>query len=385
MNILFINYHSFASNSAIHIFHLANALIDLSENCAVCVTRGAKGADAIGTPRFASLSYLDALRGKVSFPNGRGPDLIHAWTPRECVRWITTRLAQRHGCPFLVHLEDNEEAILERRVGRPYDAIKRIPEPLLSARVGPYLSHPVRYRRFLEQSAGVTILIDRLQEFVPSNHPSLLFWPACESDLLQQNSAPAELRERLHLNEDHLVVFYPGNITRSNAGEVEQLYLAVSNLNQLGVPARLIHTGMVDEAKFVQRLGLNADWYHELGFVPRNELGSLYGAADVLVQPGKADVFNEYRFPAKLPEFLHSGKPVLLPLTNLGHHLTDGENAILLRDGTADEIAGHLQDLWQDSARRQRIGAAGKVFAQEHFSWKVSAQKLREFYAKILA
>jgi glycosyltransferase involved in cell wall biosynthesis len=384
MNILFINYHSFASNSAIHIFHLANALTDLGEHCAVCVTRGQCGAGVIGTPRFVSLTYLQALRRGATFPDGRGPDIIHAWTPRECVRWVTTRLARRHQCPFLVHLEDNEETILARRLGRPYNAIQRMPGLLLTARVGRYLSHPARYRQFLDQSAGVTILIDRLEEFVPAGHPSLLFWPACEADLLHQTTPPAALRERLHLADEDLVVFYPGNITRANAGEVEQLYLAITRLNERGVPARLIHTGMVDEAKFVQRLGLNPDWFHELGFVPRTELGSLYGAADVLVQPGRADAFNEYRFPAKLPEFLATGKPVLLPRTNLGHHLTDGENAVLLTDGTSVEIAGHLQALWQDPARRRRIGAAGQTFAQAHFSWDISARKLRAFYAEIL-
>ena len=59
----------------------------------------------------------------------------------------------------------------------------------------------------------------------------------------------------------------------------------------------------------------------------------------MLVQPGRPDAFNDYRFPSKLPEFLASGRPVMLPRTNIGLHLEDGVEALLLGHGDADEIA----------------------------------------------
>ena len=40
------------------------------------------------------------------------------------------------------------------------------------------------------------------------------------------------------------------------------------------------------------------------GFVPKARLPRLLALADVLVQPGRAGAFNDYRLPSKLPEFL---------------------------------------------------------------------------------
>ena len=59
--------------------------------------------------------------------------------------------------------------------------------------------------------------------------------------------------------------------------------------------------------------------------------------ADVLVQPGRAGPFNDYRLPSKLPEFLSAGRPVVLPATNLARQLRDvllGERRQHLRVGS---------------------------------------------------
>jgi hypothetical protein len=40
VNVAFVNYHDFTSNSAVHIFNLANELVDLGCACADCVPGG---------------------------------------------------------------------------------------------------------------------------------------------------------------------------------------------------------------------------------------------------------------------------------------------------------------------------------------------------------
>src|SRR6185437_16944685 len=72
---------------------------------------------------------------------------------------------------------------------------------------------------------------------------------------------------------------------------------------------------------------------------PRTEVPRYLRLADVLVQPGRAGGFNDYRFPSKLPEFLATGRPVVLPATNLGRFLRDGDECLLLERGDALEIA----------------------------------------------
>ena len=86
VNVLFVNYHDFTSNSAVHIFNLANELELLGIRCAVCVPDNKRSSKRLGRPRFAVLDFSDARAGRVRFADGGAPTLVHAWTPRENVR-----------------------------------------------------------------------------------------------------------------------------------------------------------------------------------------------------------------------------------------------------------------------------------------------------------
>jgi hypothetical protein len=58
----------------------------------------------------------------------------------------------------------------------------------------------------------------------------------------------------------------------------------------------------------------------------------LLALADLLVQPGKPDAFNDYRFPSKLPEFLSVGRPVILPDTNIAKHMVHRRHGFVVPD-----------------------------------------------------
>src|SRR3954454_15121164 len=106
--------------------------------------------------------------------------------------------------------------------------------------------------------------------------------------------------------------------------------------------------------------------------------------ADVLVQPGRADRFNDYRFPSKLPEFFATGRPVVLPRTNVGRFVEDGEEAVLLHRGDALEIAAAVERLLDDDELRAHLGPTARAFAERSFSWRASAEKLRLLYERVL-
>src|ERR1700758_4000178 len=93
-NIVFVSHCDFEGNSAMHIFSIANVLADLGHSCAVCVPARPETVLRRGQPRFQVLDYQTAERYGVSFGNGRGADLVHAWTPREHVRKMTLSLVQ---------------------------------------------------------------------------------------------------------------------------------------------------------------------------------------------------------------------------------------------------------------------------------------------------
>lgn len=311
-------------------------------------------------------------------------DLIHAWTPRENVRKMVEVLASGYGAPYVVHLEDNEEAILESNLGMPLKTLLQLPEGRLNSLIPEHLSHPIRYRQFLKNAQGVTMVMDTLQAFGPENEAKVVIWPGYEEELQWHRPPDHVLRQRLGIAPQENVVVYTGNVHNANHREVFSLYLAVGLLNRRGVPTRLVRTGTDYVRLHDKHLKMLERYCISLGHLPRTDLPALLSIADALVQPGKADAFNMYRFPSKLPEYLASGKPVLLPAVNIGRFLKDEEEAILLKEGNALEIAQKLEALFPDRPRRERIGEGGRLFAEKNLKWSLGAEKLLAFYENLL-
>jgi len=384
VNVVFVSHCDFHGNSAMHIFSIANQLADLGVASAVCVPNDPATVRSHGEARFIVLHHSEVYDRPILFADGRGPDLIHAWTPRELVRRVTESLAARYEVPFLVHLEDNEQVILEDELGGTAVAeLERLPAALVDELVADHRTHPLRSRRFMEQASGVTALIDRLLEFKPQGIPGLVFWPGYDEAFANAEPDPA-FRRRLRLPADATVVAYTGNVHHSNASEARSLVAAVAALRRLGHPMVLIKTGwnFADVPLFER--GTREKWIRDLGFLARDDVPRLVACSDVLVQPGRSGDFNDYRFPSKLPEFLVSGRPVVLPRTNIGRFLRDETECVLLHEGHALEIAARVEPLLLDEERRMRIGAGGRAFALSHLSWARSASLLKDFYQEIL-
>jgi glycosyltransferase involved in cell wall biosynthesis len=245
------------------------------------------------------------------------------------------------------------------------------------------LSHPIRYREFLARAAGVTVIIDRLFEFKPAATPGEVIWPAFDEELFRPQPPDPGLRRHLGIGETDHIVVYPGNVHAVNAREAASLYLAVGALDRAGIPVKLVRVGRdyVDLLKpplaFLRRHIIT------VGYRPHVEIPRYLALADALVQPGRSDAFNDYRFPAKLPEFLAMARPVVLPDANIGRYLRDGEECLLLREGTAVEIAASLDRLFKDPDLCDRLGRTARVFAETRLSWDKSAAKLHRFYKAI--
>lgn len=385
MNVLFVNYQDFTSNSAIHIFNLANELTGLGVYCAVGVPGDPATIGLLGTPRFQALGFGEARAGGLRFPDGGPPSLVHAWTPRESVRELTEDLASRYGCPYVVHLEDNEDVLTADSLGLTLEQLHTMAAAELDDSVPPTLAHPRRMRSFLAGAAGMTAIVDRLLEFRPDGLPSEVIWPAFEPELFTAEPAEPELRRRLGIADGEAVLVYAGNAHRSNAAELRSLYLAVAALNRAGRRVKLVRLGR-DYVRFVEA-ELKAIERHvvRVPLQPRSEVPRYMRLADVLVQPGRPGAFNDYRLPSKLPEFFATGRPVVLPATNLDRYLADGEECILLQRGDALEIAQAVERILGDDELRARLGQGARAFAERTFSWPASARKLMSFYDRVLA
>lgn len=382
LNILFILPGSFASNNALHAAGLANELVAAGHRCAIAVAHDVETLAHHTAPAFVALTHAEAPAHR--FADGRPADLVHAWTTRELVRRAAVAVLARNNARLVVHLEDNEHQILSHALGRDFLALNALDNAELDRLVPPELSHPHRSRDFLARADGVTVITEKLREFAPVAVRCHTLWPAADARFFYPRPRPEEFRRALQLPSGSTVLFYHGNTHAANAAEMRELYAAVARLNESGVPVTLIRTGL-DTVDFLgAHAGRARQHVLELGqILHHRHLAPLMALADFFVQPGLPDAFNDYRFPSKLPEFFALGRPVILPRTNLGNIVRHGVDAFVLERADAAGIAGAVRELRADPALAARLADGAVRFAQEHFSWRRSAEALAKFYASL--
>ncbi|CAM3037401.1 glycosyltransferase family 4 protein [Rariglobus hedericola] len=380
MNILFINYGDRLSNSLNHIAAFVTELNRLGHACIIALPSREPG------PAEGTLTYDEVVARPACFPNGRTADIIHAWTPREPVRRCLLAYQRTVFRParVIIHLEDNERHILSTFTGLTFDELVSMPDETLGGLSIEVLSHPRRHQRLLQAADAVTCITPRLIEFVPSGIPATILPPGLDAWVRDPLPPDAALRAQLGLLPHEQVIVYPGSANHANVEEILTLYAAVALLNHEGIPTRLIRTGP-NPPWFNERLSPEERRHViELGFVDRARLPALFALASVLVQPGVPGAFNDYRLPSKLPEFLASGRPVILPDTNIAADMQDGREAVFLRTGSAAEIAARCREIFSNPDHAARLGNAGRAFALQHFDLATNTRTLVGVYEAAL-
>lgn len=382
MNILFVCYTDFRANSLTHIAGFAQGLSRSGHSCAVAVPEKPATISAIPSPAFRPLLYAEALRSPACFPDGRPADIIHAWTPRWHVADFVLAYQRRLPRParLVVHLEDNEEHLAASAAGRPFAELR-------PASVGAWkilrrrqLVHPRRHRLLLHAADAVTLITPALAKFAPAGRPRHLLRPPVDEAFFRIEKPDTNFRRRLGVPDDALLVVHPGGANPVNAPELLEIYAAVVLLNEAGLPVRLVRTG-ASPRWFRERVGPRERAVSiDLGFVDRELIAPLLGLADVLVQPGEPGPFNDYRLPSKLAEFLASGKPVLLPPSNIAAELRDGHDALFLRRGGPAEIAARCREVFADPDLARRLGANARAAARRLFDPARQCATLAEIY-----
>jgi len=387
MNILFVCYQDYRANSMVHIAGFTAGLRRLGHTCAVAVPEKPHTLSAVPSPTFIPLLYADILKNPDRFPDGRPPDIIHAWTPRWHVADFVLALQRRLTKParLVVHLEDNEEHLAEKIAGRPFAELRRARPDELKPLRDWRLVHPWRHRLFLHAADAVTHITPALEKFIPAGRPAPVLRPAVAPAFFRINTPDTDQRRLLGLPPGARVIVYPGGVNPINAPEIRDIYAAAALLDTEASPVRLVRTGA------------SPDWFADdltpreravtidLGFVDRDRIAPLLSLADVLVQPGRPGPFNDYRLPSKLAEFLACGKPVVMPATNIAAELRDGRDALFLHEGTPPEIAARCREIFDDPGLARRLGENARAAALRLFDPERQTALLAKLYEETLA
>jgi glycosyltransferase involved in cell wall biosynthesis len=102
-----------------------------------------------------------------------------------------------------------------------------------------------------------------------------------------------------------------------------------------------------------------------LGFVPHDELQWLYGRAAVVACPSRREGFGV----TCLEAMAHARPVVATAVGGLRDLVVDGETGLLVEPRDPRALRAAIERLLADPELRQRLGAAGRDRAREHFSW----------------
>jgi glycosyltransferase involved in cell wall biosynthesis len=370
MNILFVHYGTFSANSMNHIGPFAAELKKLGHDVAITLPDLDPSFSFFPYQEVSVYSYEDFLRNPMRFSR-EGPDIVHVWTPREVVRQFVERLGQLVETRCIIHLEDDEEAIRS-------ESQINMEGPL-------YRTDPLHGPWFMKLADSFTIIIDSLSRKLPKGGTSHTLEPGFDLRASKKNQEPRFDKSTFGIPARFKIICYPGSASGPNSEDLCDLYTAIHLLNEHGTPTILMKTGFPDP-KVRKSIPEGADkWIRDVGFLPRDQLWRLIEMSDVVVQPGRINDYNEYRLPSKLPDFLCLGRPLVTTRTNLGKRLIHNNQALLLEESSAEEIAARCQELYSDPVLAQKISKAGQIAGQQWFDLIKNTSQLAKFYEETMA
>jgi glycosyltransferase involved in cell wall biosynthesis len=115
-----------------------------------------------------------------------------------------------------------------------------------------------------------------------------------------------------------------------------------------------------------------------LGFVPHDELQTLYARAAVVTCPSRREGFGV----ACLEAMAHARPVVATNVGGLRDLVVDGETGIVVPPRDPPALRAALERLLADRELRHRLGAAGRERARRHFSWDAVTDATLSAYAE---
>lgn len=384
MNILFILYGGLDTNTANPIRLFCKELTGLGHDCVICYP---DLSSSTGIQKeingIATCSFGFALKNPHKlFKDGRIADVLHACTPRESVRNFVGAYMHNHPTALVVYLEDNEHWISQHHLNLDDCQLLGLSNKELFDGIPQGMSNPYIYKQFIGLADVVLLIQDKLKIEVPDWIPSIVIPWGVDLNFFCPSNGKESVRQNLGLDSDTFTLVYHGGLNGFTAPAMRDLCEAVILINQQGIKCKLVRTGVMP-LNFLHELDPSvADCVLDLGVVDRVRLPEILAVADLYVQPGRINPFEDLRLPSKVPEFLAMGKPVILPDVNIANLFRDGMDAVLLKDGSPGEIAQRCIDLFQSKSRMKELGLHARKFAELHFDIKKQTRELENAYKK---
>jgi glycosyltransferase involved in cell wall biosynthesis len=191
----------------------------------------------------------------------------------------------------------------------------------------------------------------------------------------------AKAREGFALVDDDVVV---GIASRLIPGKGHDVLVEALGRARLECPElKLLIAGDGSERARIEQLSARCGppgTVRVLGFLP--DVPAFYAACDVVAFPTQPELSEGFGLAAL--EAMAAGKPVVASATgSLPEVVEDGVTGVLVPPTSVDALAAALVDLARDAARRESLGAAGRLRAHRDFPLDAMVSRTVDVYEEL--
>lgn len=403
----FGDFHRYAGMK--QLYHFAQEVVRNNHQTQILIAGRAESVESMDEPSLSEIVEMafsgpwltSAVRQRVE---RFAPDILHVWTPRFVPALAGWQLHRQTGARVIVDHEDDEEYHL-RYMHRAWTqnwqkGIRRLAMPAIVARntIKPWFQ-PLNTDGVSARPAQEMLTRNRLERVAVAHtaiSPNLVAWakrqwpdkpvyllyPGANLALFAPSPPDARLKAELGLKEEAVLV-YSGTLSL----QIFEWFMKF--LRDIREQRTDVHMLLVGEDNFrtaAEKLahGLQLDGvYHLIGQQSYKDVPRYLSLADVLVQH-PIDQANELRLPAKLPEYLATGKAVVTFDSGIGRSLEDGVHVRKLYTDQPSEAARIVLELLNQPDQRGALGNAARNLARERFDWTTNGQRLVQIYSEVL-
>lgn len=216
-------------------------------------------------------------------------------------------------------------------------------------------------------------------------------YPGIDLDLYRPGAKDPAVLTSYQLQATDFLVIYPGEYTR--LGATDMLFAAFSDYFQKNPNSNikfLFACRIKNDVDRTKREELQAkakelDLERHILFQAEHaitNMAALYNTADVVLFPVE-NLRGKFDVPLIIIEAYACGKPVILSDLPQFAEFTNRDICVTIPKDSGTKLIESVAHLSQNKAECERLGANARLFVQEHFDLKNTAQQYEELYASL--
>jgi glycosyltransferase involved in cell wall biosynthesis len=181
-------------------------------------------------------------------------------------------------------------------------------------------------------------------------------------------------------HSDSFAMMYHGTLTRLYGLDIAIEAFSLAHADMPGSELWILGSGTEEKtlACLARERGVTES-VKLIGSVPSAEIPSWLRKCDAGILPIRRDVFLDFAFPNKLPEFVIMGKPVLMSRLKTIRRYFSEESLAYFEPNNPEDLARQMVRLYKDRASHAQLAAKAKEEYQP-ICWEV----MRQRYIKLI-